>query len=194
MKLHVEHQESYSRLELLARSFFGFIYIALPHVVVLLFVNLWGAILSFLKFWTVLFTGRIPDYIYRFEIGFLNWTIRLNASLSNLVDGYPAIGVKPRGENAYIEFANPETVSRVDLLVRALFGFLYVSIPHQFVLFFRTFWGSILSVLAWWVVLFTGRYPESWHEFQVGTLRWASRVFLYLGLYENDYPPFSGKE
>lgn len=194
MKLHVEHQESYSRLELLARSFFGFIYIMLPHVVVLLFVNLWGAILSFLKFWTVLFTGRIPDYIYRFEIGYLNWTIRLNATISNLVDGYPAIGVKPRAENAYVEFANPETVSRVDLLVRALFGALYVSIPHQFVLFFRTIWGSVLSVLAWWAVLFTGRYPESWHEFQVGTLRWLSRVFLYLGLYENDYPPFSGKE
>jgi len=48
--------------------------------------------------------------------------------------------------------------------------------------------------LAWWVVLFTGKYPENWHAFIVGTMRWSMRVTLYMANMTDEYPPFSGKE
>jgi hypothetical protein len=48
--------------------------------------------------------------------------------------------------------------------------------------------------IAWWVVLFTGKYPETWHAFNVGTFRWITRVQLYMGFMTDEYPPFSGKE
>ena len=46
--LSIQRQESYSRGELLLRSFFGVFYILIPHAIALLFVSLWGAILQFL--------------------------------------------------------------------------------------------------------------------------------------------------
>jgi uncharacterized RDD family membrane protein YckC len=85
-------------------------------------------------------------------------------------------------------------LSRGLLLLRAFFGFLYVGIPHGFCLTFRSWATGIIAFLAWWVVLFTGKYPETWHAFNVGTYRWMMRVQLYMGFFTDEYPPFSGKE
>ena len=73
-------------------------------------------------------------------------------------------------------------------------GFLYVALPHGFILFFRIIWGMILYFLAWWVVLFTAEYPKSWHQFWVETYRWQYRVIIYLSYMSDEYPPFNGKE
>jgi hypothetical protein len=85
-------------------------------------------------------------------------------------------------------------VSQGLVLVRALFGWIYVGVPHGFCLYFRFIGTGVLMFLAWWAVLFTGRYPESWHAFNVGTLRWYTRIGLYLSYFTDEYPPFSGKE
>ena len=53
---------------------------------------------------------------------------------------------------------------------------------------------QFLGFLAFWAVLFTGEYPQSWFDFNVGTLRWATRVKIYMGNMTDEYPPFSGKE
>ena len=60
--------------------------------------------------------------------------------------------------------------------------------------FFRMLWGHILVIFACWTVLLTGKYPEEWHAYQVGTFRWIYKIALYMGYYTDDYPPFSGKE
>jgi hypothetical protein len=55
-------------------------------------------------------------------------------------------------------------------------------------------WSAILGFIAFWAVLFTGNYPEGWHAFNVGTIRWSYRLNLYIGYFMSDeYPPFSGK-
>lgn len=194
MKLTITHQDSYSRGELLLRTFFGFFYILIPHGFVMMFVGIWSAILSMLTFWVALFTGTIPRSWFDFQIKFQSWGLRLNATLMNLIDGTPAIGVNGTNDKVSLEVNYPESVDRLSVLLRGLFGAIYVGIPHVFCLMFRMMWGQILFVIAWWVVLFTGEYPESWHEFQVGTLRWQTRLNLYLAYFTNEYPPFSGKE
>lgn len=193
MHLHISRQEKYSRGELLLRSFFGFIYIMLPHAFLLFFAGLWGAILRFLAFWVVLFTGSYPQSWFEYQVGLMRWQLRLNATLYNLVDGYPTFGVDGSSALVTLDVPYPEKISRGLVLVRAFFGVFYVVLPHFFFLYFRLLWGAILNFLAWWIVLFTGSYPESFHEFQVGTLRWNVRVGLYLGYMSDDYPPFSSK-
>jgi hypothetical protein len=124
----------------------------------------------------------------------MNWQIRVNSSMLHLVDGYPAFGLSTIADNAKLEVEYPEKLSRGLVLLRLFFGFLYVLIPHGFCLYFRWLATYIVMFLAWWVVLFTGNYPATWHGFNVGSLRWALRINLYLGLFTDDYPPFSGKE
>jgi hypothetical protein len=194
MKLSITHQESYSRGELLLRTIFGFIYIAIPHGFLLFFCFIWSAILAFITFWVVLFTGKFPEGIFNYQIKLMNWSLRFTATMYNLVDGYPAIGLGGTSDKVSLDVPMPEKVNQGLVLVRALFGFIYVMIPHGFCLFFRMIWGSILMFLAWWVVLFTGNYPANWHAYQVGTLRWQTRINLYTGYFNDEYPPFNGKE
>ena len=194
MKLKIQHQDSYSRGQLLLRTFFGFLYILIPHAFCLFFVGIWASILAFLAFWVVLFTGRYPKSWFDFQVKFMNWQLRVNASISHLVDGYPAFGLSGISDNVKLEVEYPEKLSRGLVLLRLFFGFIYVLIPHGFCLYFRWLATYIVIFLAWWVVLFTGSYPENWHGFNVGSLRWALRINLYLGLFTDDYPPFSGKE
>jgi hypothetical protein len=194
MKITINRQESNSRGQLLLRSFFGWIYIFIPHLFVLMFVSIWYGILDFIKFWIVLFTGRIPESTYEFQKKFLQWEIRLSATMMNMRDGYPAIGTGGSDPDATIEYENPESVSRGLVLVRALFGWVYVGIPHGFLLWFFGIAVSIVQFLAWWAILFTGKYPDSMFDFIMKYLRWSMRVSLYLSYYSDDYPPFNGEE
>ena len=194
MKYSIQHQESYSRGQLLLRTFFGMLYIMIPHIFVLFFVGIWAAILMFLAWWVVLFTAKYPKGMFDFQVKCLSWAARLNGTMSNLIDGYPAIGPGGSSESVTVEVDYPEKLSRGLLLLRSFFGVLYVGIPHGFCLMFRM-WGSyILMFLAWWAVLFTGKYPAKWHAFNVGTFRWMFRYQIYMMFMTDQYPPFSGKE
>jgi hypothetical protein len=194
MKLTVQHQERYSRGELLLRTFFGWLYIYLPHGFILMFVGLWSAVLQFVAFWVILFTGRYPQSMFEFQVGLMKWSVRLSARMYNVSDGYPAFGIKASDEHTDMVVPYPEKVSRLLTLVRLLFGIFYVYIPHGFILMFRAFFVGILIFLAWWVVLFTAKYPGMMHRWVVGQLRWQMRMILYMMFMTDTYPPFTGDE
>lgn len=186
--------DCFSRGELLLRTFFGWLYIALPHAFFLLFIGIASMFVTFIAFWAILFTGRYPQSFFDFQKNFLQWNYRVNARLLNLADGYPAFGFDQEDEYVKLEIEYPEYSDRGLVLLRALFGGLYVILPHYFILMFRYIVTNIFIFIAWWVVLFTGRYPDSMFEFNVGTLRWELRVQLYMMYLNDNYPPFSGQE
>lgn len=186
----LEHQ---SRLELLARTIFGPIYIVLPHLFVLFFVSIWGSILSFIGFLSVLFTGRYPESYYEFQVGLMRWNARLNASLFDLVDGYPAFGVNASHPQVHFEVKYPERLSRGHLLLKLFFAPIYVALPHGFLLMFVSIGALIVNFIAFWAILFIGKYPQGLFEYMEGFLRWNIRVNLYLSFMSDIYPPFSLK-
>lgn len=193
MKLEITHQDRYSRGELLLRTFFGVIYIAVPHYFLLFFIFIWSAVLGFITFWAILFTARFPEGIFEFQVKLMNWQLRVDAVLANLIDGYPAFGIKGTSDKVSLQVERPERVSRGLLLLRAFLGWAYVGIPHGVCLYGLQMATGVMEFLAWWVVLFKAEYPESWHEFNVGVRRWGVRVTLYLGFFTDEYPPFSLK-
>ncbi len=194
MKLTITYQDQYSRGQLLLRSFLGPFYIGFPHLFLLAFCNIWSGIIAFIAFWVILFTGRYPQTFFEYQVNLLKWGIRLNARRLNLVDGYPAFFPSGSDELTGLDVTYPENLSRGKLLVKAFFGAFYCVFPHGFVLMFRALWGAVLSFVAWWAVLFTGKYPQSMHEYQVGTIRWSTRLSLYIMNMTDVYPRFSGKE
>lgn len=193
MILEITNQERYSRGELLLRLFFGWLYIALPHFFVLMFISIASQVITFIAFWVILFTGSYPESMFNFQVKVHHWSLRVNARLLNLADGYPAFGFDVDDPHVKLIIPYPERLSRGHLLLKVFFGWLYCALPHIFVLLFRLIATEILVFIAFWVVLFTGEYPQGMHRFVVGTMRWSMRVNLYLGLMTDDYPPFSGQ-
>ena len=68
-----------------------------------------------------------------------------------------------------------------------------LMIPHVFCLFFLSIAAFVLTVIAFFGILFTGKYPKSLFDFNVGVMRWWWRVgfYSYSALGTDKYPPFS---
>lgn len=193
MKLRINYQESFSRTELLLRTFFGWLYILIPHGFCLFFLGIWSSILQFITFWVILFTGKFPESFFEYQVNYLRWGIRLNSRVLNLLDGYPAFGLDSQDEDIQFEVPYIDQSDRGTVLLRGLFGWLYVLIPHGFILFFIGIVVQIFAFLAFWIVLFTKKYPEDFHKFNINYLRWSTRVNLYMMYMTDEYPPFTGE-
>lgn len=87
---------------------------------------------------------------------------------------------------AHFEVEHQERYSRLSTFFR-----VFLIIPH---LIFVVLWGivaEILVFLAWFAILFTGRYPRTLFQFVVGVMRWTNRVNAYaFTLVTDQYPPF----
>lgn len=105
--LEIEYQETYSRGLVLARLFFGFIYILIPHGFCLLFLSIAAILVKIIAFWIVLFTGQYPKGMHDFMVGVVRWNTKVGAYYYNLTDEYPP-------------FSLSEVDSRTDALDREL--------------------------------------------------------------------------
>jgi hypothetical protein len=84
------------------------------------------------------------------------------------------------------EFDRQAEYSRFLPLVKWL-----LVLPHWFVLAFIWIGAFFAVVAAWFMVLFTGKYPAGIHSFVTGTYRWTTRATAYAMLMTDRYPPFS---
>lgn len=83
----------------------------------------------------------------------------------------------------------PQKLSRLSTFFRCL-----LVIPHTIVLYFLGIVASILLIISWFAILFTGKFPRSLFDFITYFFRWSVRVNGYTYLFTDKYPPFSGNE
>jgi hypothetical protein len=150
--------------------------------------GLLGAVAVFLaivSWFTIVFAGTHIAGIRQFTSFYLRWRVRALSYVMLLEDVYPPFGDGPYP--ASIEIADPPTArDRLTVALRIL-----LAIPHFIVLFFVLVGWGFATVAAWFIILFTGAYPQGLYEFGVGALRWRIRVEAYMLLMVDEYPPFS---
>jgi Domain of unknown function (DUF4389) len=69
-----------------------------------------------------------------------------------------------------------------------------VAIPWLIVAYVYGIVAEIAAIIAWFAIVFTGKYPEGLYNFNAGYLRMTSRVNGFEYLLTDDWPPFGGDE
>ncbi|OGO30134.1 MAG: hypothetical protein A2Z29_07495 [Chloroflexi bacterium RBG_16_56_11] len=90
MELKFQYPEKLSRLS----TFFRII-LAIPHFVVLYFINIAAGVILFLSWWAILFTGRYPKSFYDFVAWYTQWNMRVTVYLNLMTDKYPPFSGEP---------------------------------------------------------------------------------------------------
>lgn len=135
----------------------------------------------------IAFRMRYPRWWFDFSRELTRFSGRVAAYLFLLTDAYPST-VEEQAVHLEIDYPDVEKdLNRWLPLVKWL-----LAIPHYIVLVFLIVAAAIVWVIAWFAILFTGRYPRSLFDFIVGVGRWGLRVDAYAFLLVTDeYPPFS---
>ena len=194
VKFSIDYPEKLSRGKLLLKTFFGWLYVGIPHGIILIFYGIAVSVVTFIAWWVILFTAKYPKGMFNFVIRYWRWDIRVSAYLSLLTDAYPPFSGDELDTPVKFLIEYPENLSRGKLLLKTFFGWLYVGIPHGIILIFYGIAVSVVTFIAWWVILFTAKYPKGMFNFVIRYWRWDIRVSAYLGLLTDAYPPFNGEE
>jgi hypothetical protein len=170
--------------------------LAIPHVILLVFLWIGFVLGTFAAFWVLLFTGRYPRRIFDYNVRVLRWTWRVGFYATSAIgtDKYPPFhGREDADFPARLEIPYPETQRRGLPLI----GWWLAGIP-QFIIAGIIGGGmsgvhnllGVLVVVAGLLLLFTGRYPRELFDLVMGCNRYAVRVTAYAAFMTPEYPPF----
>ena len=172
--------------------------LAIPHVIVLIFLGIAFFVLTIWAFFAIAFTGRYPRGIFDFNVGVLRWSWRVSFYAYSALgtDRYPPFSLSRRDYPANLEVEYPENLSRGLVWVK----WWLLAIPHYLVM--SVIGGgqrgpgltTLLAVFGVVGRLFTGRYPADIFTLVMGFNRWTLRVVAYAALMTDRYPPFRLEE
>lgn len=176
----VQYPERLSRLLIFVKWL-----LILPHLFILMLLAFVLYATTLIAWFAILFTGRYPRGLWEFGMFVQRWGANVNAYAMFQRDEYPPFS----GSDPYpvlFEMAYPERLSRWKIFLKWL-----LILPAVLVYSFISLAVSVLQLIAWFAILFTGRFPKGMFDFTTGAMRWGYRITLYFMLFTDAYPPFT---
>jgi hypothetical protein len=167
--------------------------LVIPHLVVVYVLQIVAEVLAIVSWFIILFTGSLPSGIANFQVMFLRYYARMGTFFAFLREEYPPFSFTTSaadpGDDPRVRLdVTPALTDRNRLTVA--FRIILV-IPHAIVVALLGLAMYIVVLIAFFAVLFTGRWPVGLRDFVLGFARWALRVEAYIFLLTDEYPPFS---
>lgn len=135
----------------------------------------------------LVFRQKYPRWWFDWNVALTHFGLRVWAYLALLRDEYPSTD---EAQQVYLEIRYPDAPTELNRWLPLVKWFL--AIPHYVVLLFLCIAQVFAVIVAWFAILFTGRYPRGLFDFVVGVYRWWLRVAAYAFLLTTDrYPPFT---
>ena len=166
--------------------------LAIPHLLGLWLLNIVASGLALVSWFAILFTGKLPEGIAKWQVLFLRASNRVSAYAGFLHDEYPPFdltpGIPEPGGTPTVVQIEPaiEGRKRLTCAVRPIW-----AIP-------ALFWVAAIGIVAyfaWFIaffaVVFTGRWPQGLRDWVMKGRRVGLRANAYLYLLTDEYPPFS---
>ena len=163
-------------------TFFRFLMV-IPIIIVQAFL----ATLSFPASLMIMFRRKYPRWWFDYSLELARFTTRISAYLYLLRDEYPSTDEE---QAVHVEIAYPDVERDLNRWLPLIKWLL--ALPHYIVLWLLSIVQMVVVIIAWFGILFTGRYPRGMFDLVVGVMQWSLRVQAYAFLLTTDrYPPFS---
>jgi hypothetical protein len=170
--------------------------LAIPHFIVLYVFRIVAEVVAIVSWFIILFTGRLPESIASLQAMYMRYQARTFTYAGFMREEYPPFGfttvTTDPGDDPRVRVdTRPELENRNRLTV----GFrLILAIPQVIILGLLFIAAFVVYVIAFFAVLFTGRWPEGLRDFNVNVIRYQLRLEAYLFLLTDAYPPFALSE
>ena len=134
----------------------------------------------------ILFRQKYPRWWFDWNLELQRFGNRVGTYLALMNDSYPSTDDHQWVE---LDYSYPDAAADLNRWLPLVKWLL--AIPHYIVLFFLDIAAFFAVIVAWFAILFTGRYPRSIFTFAEGVFRWHNRVVAYaFTLVTDRYPPF----
>lgn len=177
-----EYVEQRSRLTTFFRAI-----LAIPHFIVL---YVWGILAFFaiiFAWFAIVITGNYPPSLYSFVAGLQRYSTAVYGYVALLTDEYPPFGADTDAYPARIRIPPPKAeYNRVKTLLR-----IFLAIPVLIITYAMQIVWEIGALLAWFVIVVTGKQPKGLQDMIVLGLSYQQRGYCYVALLTEDWPPFT---
>jgi len=166
---------------------------AIPHFVVLYVLGLVTNVVAVISWFVILFTGSLPEGLANVQAMYIRYSLRVSTYVEFLREEYPPFSFSTTaadpGDDPRVRLdVQPQLTDRNRLTV---FFRLILVIPQAIVIGVLGIAAGICVFIAFFAVLFTGRWPAGLRDFVVKVFRWTIRVQAYYLLLTDVYPPFA---
>ncbi len=176
----VANSEPQSRLT----TFFRMI-LVIPHAIL---SGIWGwlaQVLGVLQWFIILFTGKRNESMWKMQSDYLGYSARVLSYAALLHGVFPPFGTDPGATGVSYAFEYEESANRLSNALRMIWSIPAFIISE--VLLFAVFF---VTVIAWFSILFTAKYPPGMHAFAVKAYRYYVRTNSYTMLMTDTYPKY----
>ncbi len=145
-----------------------------------------GGLLFFAPLLMILFRQKYPRWWFDWNLELQRFANRVGTYLALMGDRYPSTDDH---QSVHLHYSYPDAARDLNRWLPLVKWLL--AIPHYVVLAFLDIAAVVIVVVAWFAILFTGRYPKGMFGFVEGVIRWHNRVVAYaFTLVTDRYPPF----
>jgi hypothetical protein len=171
-------------------TFFRYL-VSIPWQIVVALYGIVAEIAAVIAWFAIVFTGRYPEGLYNFNVGFLRMASRVNGFNYLLTDEWPPFNGEENPQYPIrVGVAPPlDEYSRLKTGLRLIFG-----IPVYLLAIVQSLILSVCTLIAWFVILFTGRLGEGLFNPMRSASAYLTRAGAYFLLITEDWPPFSLEE
>jgi hypothetical protein len=135
----------------------------------------------------ILFRQKYPRWWFDWNLELLRFTTRIGVYVALMDDRYPSTDDQ---QSVHLDLPYPDALNGLNRWLPLIKWLM--AIPHWILLGLLYVAVFFAVIVAWFAILFTGRYPRAIFDFVEGVIRWQNRVVGYAVVLVTDrYPPFS---
>jgi hypothetical protein len=166
--------------------------LAIPHLLIASALGIVRNVLTLISFFTVISTRQIPRPLFDMIAMTYRYEWRAASYALFLREDYPPFDFQPTADDDGLDPHTVVTLTHPDQLNRwkPLYKW-FLAIPHYVVLFGLWVAAVFVIIAGFFAVVVTGEYPVGLRTFLVGVYRYNLRLQAYVGLLNDQYPPFT---